>query len=686
MKLVRARVQNYRSIKDTGWFELDRSKTILVGPNEGGKTAVLRALEQLNPGRMARPLEPIRDFPRSEYSQLQTGAVVPADVVVVEGEYELEEHELASIPGLSPVFGECRYYRAVHLDNSVTERLLHAPPPPTIGTLREELRAIATHADGRRAAATGAVAQRGAPVSQPATDALEDGLKSLDDSYVLTAVGSTRLSEWLEGAVAPYVDPASETEMTRLAALREAIGATGDRQRLLEELRQRLPVMVYVSDYPSLTPIVHLGHLADAIDAEAVGPEDEYYFGNLCLLRMLNFSARQLSDLGKAEEPPPGDVEAFERYRRQLDERDTALNAASLQLTANIRSVWDPRSDDQSDPGAYTIRVSADQQYLKVTVEDSIGVQIELDQRSEGFRWLVSFFVIFCAQAFNQTENAVLLLDEPGLSLHALKQRHFRHTLSRLGVGNQVIFTTHSPFLVGADELERVRVVEMVDRAEGTKVRTGLDARDPASALPLREAMVYDLATSLFSAHKTLMLESLTDYWYLLATAELLKNSGTSALDADIELVPVSSLARMVYFATLMNSDGVKLAALLDSDAAGPEARHQDTLVEVLGDKQVLRSKDAYSGPLAAPRIEDLLRDTLLTVGTELGWPVADAPGAAVASVDQLFSDSAGPDYSPYRLAKAYVRWTRDHTATDLTADERVSWMRLLDRINQALV
>ncbi|HMK62662.1 MAG TPA: AAA family ATPase, partial [Acidimicrobiales bacterium] len=612
--------------------------------------------------------------------------------VVVEAEYELEEHEHEDLHGISPSFSQCRYYRAVHLDNSVSERLVHAPPLPTIGRLKEPLRAIAAHVDERTGSSRSSTAHsarsqsEGPPPNRPATAALEEGLKPLHDGHQLSVAEAATLSEWLENTVAPHVEPANELEMSRLAALREAIGTVSDFRRVVEEFRRRLPVMVYVSTYPSVTPLIHLGHLADAIDAEAVDPNDEYYFGNLCLLRMLNFSARELSDLGKASEPAAGDLEAFERYRRQLDERDAALNAASLQLTTNIKSVWDPAADDEVGPGRYAIRVTADQQYLKVTVEDSLGVQIELDQRSQGFRWLVSFFVIFCAQAFGRTDQAILLLDEPGLSLHGLKQRQFRHTLSRLGAANQVLFSTHSPFLVGPEELDRVRVVELVDRAEGTKVRSGLAARDPASVLPLQEALVYDLARSLFPSGKTLILESLTDYWYLAATAELLKSSGTAALDADIELVPVSSLARMVYFSTLLHGNGVKLAALLDSDAAGREAAAQDQLVELLGDKQVLRTKDSYSGPVVFPRIEDLLRDTLITVASELGWRVTDDDGTAEKSVDQLFADAVGPEYSPYRLAKGYVRWARDHLSTDLSADERIAWLRFIDTVNQALV
>lgn len=48
MRLSKARVTSYRSIRDTGWFEVEKMKTIMVGSNEAGKTAVLQALQQIN--------------------------------------------------------------------------------------------------------------------------------------------------------------------------------------------------------------------------------------------------------------------------------------------------------------------------------------------------------------------------------------------------------------------------------------------------------------------------------------------------------------------------------------------------------------------------------------------------------------------------------------------------------------
>ncbi|MBF4269828.1 OLD family endonuclease, partial [Vibrio anguillarum] len=133
--------------------------------------------------------------------------------------------------------------------------------------------------------------------------------------------------------------------------------------------------------------------------------------------------------------------------------------------------------------------------------------------------------IVFFSEAMDKHENAILLLDEPGMSLHALKQRDFRETISRLAENNQTLFTTHSPFLVGPDELDIVRVVEMKERTLGTKVHTTLSSEDPAGLLPLQEALGYDLANSLFSQQRNLILEGLTDYWYIEATAQLMNES-----------------------------------------------------------------------------------------------------------------------------------------------------------------
>lgn len=245
-------------------------------------------------------------------------------------------------------------------------------------------------------------------------------------------------------------------------------------------LKPRTPIFVYFSQFFSVRPRIHLANLAQR---QASGElDDNFDFGNLCLLDLLGFTAQQLSELAATTAPglPANrhDENVMAEHRRQeqawqdkLDERQYRLNAASVDLTKMVRRVWGDEN--------VTLKFVADGQYLKVVVQDDIGVEVELDQRSDGFRWLVSFFVVFRAQAKGDLKNAILLLDEPGLSLHALKQQEFRKTVSLLAEDNQIVYTTHSPFMVGPDELHLVRVVEMTDRSTGTKVHTTLIVDDP---------------------------------------------------------------------------------------------------------------------------------------------------------------------------------------------------------------
>ena len=184
-------------------------------------------------------------------------------------------------------------------------------------------------------------------------------------------------------------------------------------------------------------------------------------------------------------------------------------------------------------------------------------MEVELDQRSEGFQWLVSFFAVFFAETADRHQNAILLLDEPGLSLHGLKQREFRTTISRLAEANQLLYSTHSPFMVGPDELDLVRVVEMRDRTTGTQVHTTIMAGDSTALLLLQEALGYDLAQSLFTQQRNLVLEGLTDYWYVEATAALLKAAGEGELNDKISLVPASSAGKVVYFATILHANSL---------------------------------------------------------------------------------------------------------------------------------
>ena len=577
MRLSKARVRKYRSIHDTGWFDVESAKTILVGPNEAGKTVLLVALQQLNTPKGERGFDPLRDYPRSEYNDITTGKVLPEKVTVVEGHFVLEPEDQGEIP---KEFRECTYVLGRKLDNSAWHRLEGAPPIPTYAAVTKDLARLSAHVNTRFNTPEG---------QEPPSLTLGEKLKEITSSWIetteISGACAIALNDWLQKAL-PYVDESNEREKRRYDHIKEIVGKEKVHDRVLDILEERLPVFVLFSNYFRVRPLIHLDHLALRTETDVL--DDEYYdYGNNCLLQLLGFSARELSDLGKAEEPQAGDLEALRLYRDQLDKRSYQLNAASVRLTDEIQKVWAP---DPKRAEAARLRVSADAQYLKVVVEDDLGVEIELNQRSEGFQWLVSFFVVFFAEASDKHENAILLLDEPGLSLHGLKQREFRTTVSRLAKSNQTLYTTHSPFLVGPGELDLVRVVEMTDRKVGTKVLTQATANDPAALLPLQEALGYDLAQSLFAQRRNLVLEGLTDYWYVESLAEILRAAKLADLDQRIALLPAKSAGKVVYYATILHAHKLKVAALLDSDAAGEQAAQQEILVNTLKNKNVLRT------------------------------------------------------------------------------------------------
>ena len=671
MKLVKAQVKNYRSIVNSGPFDVERSKTILVGPNEAGKTALLRALQQINPPDDVPKFEALRDYPRAHYNDIATGRIDPAKTDVVIGYFILDEYDSAAVPA---DFRNSIYIFGRRLDNSWWHHIEGGPKLKAFAEIKSELHRLSSHIDQNATSTTEDDATSKSPSA-----ALASLASAWTDNSIIGGDVASSLNGWLTKHFS-HVSREDEKQVARLEMLQAACGIEQRRNEVLKALHERVPVFVLFSDYFRVHPIIHLEHLATRLE-NGLLDEDQYDFGNQCLLKLLGFTPRDLSDLGKVSEPEASSKTAFKAYRDQLDKRTYQLNAASVRLTNEIRSVWNPtRQSAEAD----RLRISADGQYLKVAVEDDVGVEIELDQRSEGFQWLVSFFIVFFAEAGGKHKNALLLLDEPALSLHGVKQREFRETLSRLAISNQTIYTAHSPFLIGPDELDLVRVVEVVDRRVGTKVHTFAAAEDPAALFPLQEALGYDLAESLFAQTRNLALEGLTDFWYLEATSELLRSAGLADLNERIELIPCSGAGKLVYYTAILHSHKLKVAALFASDPSG--ATKQEQLAHKLGHRGIIRVRDAYAGKVKAPQIEDLLRVTLTRVAKDsLGWDVsAEAASRLEQPILDVFASQI-TGFSRYKLAKAYVRWTREHDASELEADERTQWFTLIGKINSAL-
>lgn len=123
-------------------------------------------------------------------------------------------------------------------------------------------------------------------------------------------------------------------------------------------------------------------------------------------------------------------------------------------------------------------------------------VSVPFDERSRGFVWFFSFLAYFTNLEQNSDSELILLLDEPGLSLHARAQEDLLRLIDdQLAPSHQVIYTTHRPFMVSAGHQDRVRTVIDQDRA-GAKVSADIFQADEDTAFPLLAAMGIELTRS----------------------------------------------------------------------------------------------------------------------------------------------------------------------------------------------
>ena len=139
-----------------------------------------------------------------------------------------------------------------------------------------------------------------------------------------------------------------------------------------------------------------------------------------------------------------------------------ASEEASKLITQQIRRVW-------SQEPTIEIKLNVNGKVLYIDISDGTTVYDTPESRSLGFRWYLSFYINFIAQTFEAKANEyVFLLDEPGIHLHPAGQKDLTKVMEDLAIKNQLVYTTHSPFMINREYPQRVRLV--TKGREGTKV------------------------------------------------------------------------------------------------------------------------------------------------------------------------------------------------------------------------
>jgi len=312
---------------------------------------------------------------------------------------------------------------------------------------------------------------------------------------------------------------------------------------------------------------------------------------------------------------------------------NTRCEAASNRISEQVLEYWtqNPHLEivvavtkgEAQDPPPFNEGVIA-----RARVRNNLHkLTLPFSERSAGFVWFFSFLVKF-AQVSKDDGGLILLLDEPGPTLHGKAQADFlRYFTEKLVPKHQVIYSTHSPFMVPADRLDLVNIVE--DRvisprpgqwiSEGTKVRTDVLALDRDTLFPLQGALGYEITQSLFIGKHTLLVEGPSDILYLQAWSAALNRRGRTKLDARWTLCPAGGLDKVQPFVALFGGAKLEIAAL--TDYAKADRKKLDNLRQ----SRVLES------------------DRLLTFATILGLEEADvedvfSPSLYVQIVNEAFA------------------------------------------------
>ena len=205
----------------------------------------------------------------------------------------------------------------------------------------------------------------------------------------------------------------------------------------------------------------------------------------------------------------------------------------------------------------------------------------------------------------DKNSNYILLLDEPGLNLHASAQADLLHFLEDLSKDYQIIYTTHSPFMISSEKLQRVRTVLETDK--GSVISDSVQEKDPNTLFPLQAALGYDIAQNLFISKKNLLVEGVSDLVILTAMSSILEAEKREGLRNDITIVPTGGLEKVATFISLLRGSQLEIACLLDSytDPTG-KAKMENLIAEKIIQKNKIHFFDEFLETHNKADIEDL--------------------------------------------------------------------------------
>lgn len=518
MRLIKARVENYRSVEDSGEIAFEDDVTCLVGKNESGKTAVLQSLHllnPLNPIKGKKTYDEVMDYPSRRFSTYKKSKHKTGPAGVLTATFQLDDDEVTAI--------ERDFGADFLLDHEVTVKKGYGGSGRSYTWSYDESAAVAHLAKGLELPSGAKAGVNGAKDLKSLLVELEkvqEPHSTVTD--LITTIKGWREQRFTLHFIDTYLEP-------------------------------WLPRFFYFDDYNVMKGIVSLPHLRTRFANKTLDPTEETF------LALLSTVDADLDDLENTH---------YEALKRELE-------GAANGITDDVMQFWSQNKDleveidvAQADPDADPPLNVGPLVHVRIR-NPRHRVTVPFDERSRGFVWFFSFFAYFSDIEVDEDRATIILLDEPGLNLHATAQGDFlRFIEERLAneQGHQVIYTTHSPFLIDPHHIERVRTVTDVDN-EGTKVSSEVFKTDRETVFPLQGALGYDLAQTLFVGPDCLLVEGPSDMLYLQLLSQACEATGKSTLDDRWTITPVGGADKVSTFVSLLGSNQLNTAVVMDANS-----------------------------------------------------------------------------------------------------------------------
>jgi hypothetical protein len=606
VRLIKFKVMNFRSVVDSGWIEAEQV-TSLIGVNESGKTNLLLPLWKLNPAHEGE-IRPTSDYPKSNFAEIRAA---PQDFWFVHAHFDLEAlaDEVAAIAKVDRSLVDIVYLAK----NFKGQIWLNFPKAQRASSLKKSVLLDQLSSAAMEMAAMTALAKEGS-LKNDLLAAVEQAKVLFDNADEHEAAKINQITATLKAASPEEPAPTSSIAprfkllIERLDAMEAQLKApqVAEIEGVRELVLKSLPKFVYYSNYGNLDSEIYLPHVVENLKRDDLGAREAAKARTLrVLFSFVKLKPEEILELGReadiTQRTPTSEEIAQTAIKKR--ERTILLNSAGTDLTKKFRDWW--------KQGDYTFEFQADGNHFRIWVSDQRRPEkVELEDRSSGLQWFLSFYLIFLVESWGEHKDAILLLDEPGLSLHPLAQRDLSAFFENLSKTNQLIYTTHSPFLVDADMLDRVRKVYVGNDGStlaSTDLKAGSDdPRKSGATYAIYSALNMNVAESLLYNCLPIVVEGPSDQHYLATIKILLIARKRINPTREIVFPPCHGANNAKAIASILGGkDEVLPPMLLDGDAAGAKMARdlQNGLYQ--SEKGKIKTTDAYVG-FGNSEVEDL--------------------------------------------------------------------------------